>query len=100
MTIRLVRAHFEPSRYQEIDQLMKKAAVTLVPAMQAQPGLIDYYVAINAKEGKMVHVSIWETEREAEAVALFLPLQQTKENFEAHGLILDEITNLDVAWSV
>lgn len=100
MTIRLVRAHFEPSRYREIDALMKKAAVSLVPAMQSQPGLIDYYVAINAEEGKMVHVSIWETAREAEAVASFMPLQNTKEEFEAHGLTLDEIANLEVAWSV
>ena len=100
MTIRLVRAHFDPSRSAEIDALMKRAAVTLVPAMQSQRGLIDYYVAVNNKEGKMVHVSIWETAREAEAVAKFMPLQKTKEEFEAHGLTLDEITNLDVAWSV
>lgn len=100
MTIRLVRAHFDPDRYAEIDALMKRSAVTLVPAMQSQPGLIDYYVAINAQEGKMVHVSIWETSREAAAVAAFMPLQKTKEEFEANGLTLDEISNLDVAWSL
>ena len=100
MTIRFVRAHFDPGRYEEIDQLMKRSAVNLVPAMQAQPGLIDYYVAVNREEGKMVHVSVWEKAAAAEAMAKFMPLQQTKEMFEACGLTLDEITNLDVAWSL
>ncbi len=100
MTIRLVRAHFDPGLYGEIDKMMKKSAVSLVPAMQAQPGLIDYYVAVDRRTGSMIHVSVWETERDADAMTALTPLQKTKAQFEASGLTLDEITNHEVVWSV
>ena len=65
--VRLSRGTFDPSRYEEVVAMNKHTSEYLIPALQALPGLIHYYIATSPL-GHVIGLSLWENFEQAAAL--------------------------------
>jgi hypothetical protein len=74
--------------------------VTLRPAIEAMPGLVHYYVAIDRAQGQLTNVSVWDTLEHAQAMADLAAMLAQRPILEAAGVTFERITDHDVLWSI
>ena len=61
MHIRLTRARFDPTNYDEVRDIIGD----VIDAFRQQPGFLSYYTAIDRVGEMAINVSTWDTEEHA-----------------------------------
>ncbi|RMI30652.1 hypothetical protein [Nocardia stercoris] len=98
--VRVARASFDPNRFAEVDAVNTEVSRYLIPAINALPGLLYYYVGV-APEGSMVHVSVWGTDEHATQMNRLKEIVvDARADFEAVGVTFDPIVNYPVNWTI
>jgi hypothetical protein len=98
--VRVSRGRFDWSRYEEISQRLADARLTLFPAIQRLPGLLHYYVGIDAVTSTMVNVSIWDSLEHAQQMSTLAPMLALASAFQSLGVKFDPIANYATLWEV
>ena len=61
MHARIGILHVHPDHFERLLRILRER---VLPAAQRQPGFSSFVVTANRKEGKVVSISFWETERD------------------------------------
>ncbi len=72
--VRISRGRFDAHRYEDIRKRLADARLTLIPAIQALPGMLHYYVGIDAETSTMVNISIWNCLEHAQQMSTLGPM--------------------------
>jgi hypothetical protein len=98
--VRVSRATFDPSRFNEVDAMNKKTAKYLIPAIKRLPGLINFYAGVSP-EGSAVQVSVWDTEEHATQLDRLTEMTvDARREAEAAGVAFTPIVNYPVGWTI
>lgn len=98
--IRVSRANFDPTRFQEVDQMTRNTGRYLIPAIGRLDGLIAYYAGASV-QGSAVHVSLWQTNDHAKQMDhLKEMVVDARRDADAVGVTFIPIVNYPVAWSI
>src|SRR5436190_10081953 len=98
--VRVSRGRFDPGRYEEIKQELTASSESLVPAIQALPGMLHYYVGIDAVTSTMVNVSIWDSLEHAQQMSTLAPMLALATSFRALGVEFAPIANHETLWEL
>jgi quinol monooxygenase YgiN len=60
MHARIGTLHVRPEHFESVSRILRE---TVMPAAQRQPGFSSFVVLANREEGKVVGISLWETEQ-------------------------------------
>ena len=98
--IRIARGNFDPARYGEAVRMFEVTGSYLMPAVKRLPGMIHYYAGI-ARTGSGVHISLWESEAQAEQVGNLREVKSDARSAAAAvGARMMETEVYSVVWSV
>jgi hypothetical protein len=98
--IRISRGSFDPARLPEVEQMARETEKYLVPAIQRLPGLIRYFAALSPT-GSYVHVSIWESDAQAQQMASLKEMTvDARKAAEAVGVQFIPIVNHGITWTI
>ena len=100
MIVRISKGSFEPAQLRAAEEALAASEVTLRPAIEAMPGLVHYYVAIDRAQGQLTNVSVWDTLEHARAMADLAAMLAQRPILEAAGVTFERITDHDVLWSI
>ncbi len=100
MVVRISVGFFEPSRADQVAQMLQEWVVSLTPALQKLPGMLHYYVGVDRGKGAMTNTSLWESLEHAQQMANLPEMLALRTKFEALGINFIEITNHEVLWQV
>lgn len=98
--VRVSRGRFDPGRYGEIKKELAASSLSLVPAIQALPGMLHYYVGIDAVTSTMVNVSVWDSLEHAQQMSTLAPMLALATAFRALGVEFDPIANHETLWEL
>jgi hypothetical protein len=98
--IRVSRGNFNPVRFAEVEQMTRDTGAYLIPSIKQLPGLIGYYAAV-ANSGSMVHVSLWETDENAQQMGSLKEMtENARSDAEAVGVSFAPIVNFPIKWNI
>ncbi len=99
--IRVARATFDPSRFDEVDALATKQAEFLVPAAEQLPGLLNWFRAVSPK-GSLVNLSVWDSDEHAAQMDTLKELVVVgRGQFEAlGGFTFAPIVDYPINWTI
>ncbi|MBI3943498.1 MAG: hypothetical protein HY326_10840 [Chloroflexi bacterium] len=100
MYIRLSRATFDPAKFAEINAMLLHSQESLIPAIKALPGSLNYYAGIDQASGTMVNISTWETAEHAQAMASLAAMQALREPFIRMGIQFEPIITYEILWAI
>jgi len=98
--VRISRGRFEPGQYQEIKEQLIAARQSLIPAIRSLPGLLNYYVGIDAVTSTMINVSLWDSLEHAQQMSGLAPMLALASMFQQLGVQFDTIANHETLWEV
>ena len=98
--IRISRGHFESAQGEEIEQLLRASADTLIAAIRRLDGNLHYYAGIDHASGTMVNVSIWETLDHAQQMGTLAEMAAQATIFRDKGVQFDPIINYEIVWAI
>jgi hypothetical protein len=98
--VRISKGRFAPEKYGEVKRLMTESATSLVPAIQALPGLLYYHAGVDAMTNTVVNVSIWESEQAAKQMNTLAPMLVQRPILEGAGVEFDKIANYEPLWKI
>ena len=85
----------------EVTTRLIQSAASLVPAIQALPGCLSYYVGSDETSTTMVNVSVWDSLEHAQAMATLPEMAASAKEFLALGVEFERpIVNYPVLWSL
>jgi hypothetical protein len=98
--IRISRGRFEPSRFEEVDGMIRRTGEYQVPAIRQLPGLIAYHAG-TSPDGFTTQVSLWESAAAGQQMRT-LPEMRDRARVEAEalGVIFDPIVQYPINWSI
>ncbi len=98
--VRISQGFFEPQQYDIIAAKLKEGRAILESSLRALPGLVHYYVSIDAVSNSMVNVSIWESLQAARQMNTLKEMLAQRDIFVALGVKFQPIRNYSGLWSV
>ena len=100
MVVRISVGHFDPSRSNQVTNMLDESSKSLTPAIHKLSGLIHYYVGLDREKGYMTNTSLWETHEDAMQMATLPEMLALQSQFEALGIEFIPISNHEVLWTV
>lgn len=100
MIVRISKGAFAPDRLIEAEQALADSELVLRTALEAMPGVIHYYVAIDQERGQLTNVSVWDTMEHAAAMSQLAPMLAQRPILEAAGVTFETITNHETLWTI
>jgi quinol monooxygenase YgiN len=100
MIVRISKGTFLPSRLADAEAALAASEEALRGALQAMPGLIHYYVAIDREQGQLTNMSVWDSLEHAQAMSQLKEMLAQRPIVEAAGVSFEVITNHDTLWSI
>ena len=98
--VRVSRGNFDPARFTEVHEMTVATGRYLIPAIKELPGLISYHAGASP-DGSMVHVSIWESDEDAQQMSrLKEMIVDTRQAYEKAGVTLTPIVNYPIDWTI
>jgi hypothetical protein len=98
--VRVSRGNFDPARFQEVREMTIATGRYLIPAIKQLPGLISYYAGASP-DGSMVHVSIWESDEDAQQMSrLREMIVDARQDAEQVGVTFIPIVNYPIDWII
>jgi hypothetical protein len=97
--VRVSRASFDRSRFDEVDAASKKTSEYIIPAIRRLPGLLHFYAGVSPK-GSIVQVSVWDTDGHAAQLdRLKEMVVDGRRDMEAVGVTFTPIFNYPIDWT-
>ena len=100
MIVRISKGAFPSERSSEAEHALAESETALRDALEAMPGLIHYYVAIDREHGQLTNVSLWDTMEHAQAMSELAPMLAQRPVMEAAGVAFETITNHETLWTI
>jgi hypothetical protein len=98
--IRVSRGRFDPARFAEVDEMIRRTGDYLVPAIKRLPGLLGYYAG-TAPEGLTTQVSLWESDAAGQQMRTLPEMRdRARAEAEALGVVFEPIVQYPIDWSV
>jgi hypothetical protein len=98
--IRVSRGNFDPARFAEVERMARDTGTYLVPAISRLSGLAGYFAGASPS-GSMVHVSVWESDADAQQMGkLREMIVNARRDAEAAGVAFTPIVNYPIAWRI
>jgi hypothetical protein len=98
--IRVSRGNFDPVRFTEVERMTRDTGTYLVPAISRLSGLAGYFAGASPS-GSMVHVSLWESDADAQQMGkLKEMIVNARRDAEAAGVAFTPIVNYPIAWHI
>lgn len=98
--IRVSRGNFDPARWGEVERMAHDTGKYLIPAISALGGLAGYFAAASPS-GSMVHVSLWNSDADAQQMATLKPMiVNARQDAEAVGVQFIPIVNYPIVWTI
>ena len=100
--VRISRATFDPSRFDDVDAMSKKISAYIIPALRKLSGLLHFYSGVSPT-GSMVQISIWDTdEHAAQLNGLKEMAVDGRRDMESVGVTFTPIVHypIDQTWTV
>ena len=100
MIVRISKGNFSLDRLGDAEQALAASESVLRGALEAMPGLVHYYVAIDRVEGQLTNVSVWETIEQAHAMNQLPEMLAQRPVLERAGVAFEAITNHETLWTI
>lgn len=98
--IRVSRGNFDPARFAAVQKMTRDTGAYLVPAIGRLPGLLHYFAGASPS-GSMVHVSIWQSDEQAQQMGrLREMIVDARRDAEAQGVAFMPIVNYPICWDI
>ena len=98
--IRVSRGNFDPARFAEVERMTHQTGTYLTPAISRLHGLSHYFAGASPS-GSSVHVSIWESDANAQQMGkLKEMIVDARRDAEAAGVAFTPIVNYPIAWHI
>jgi hypothetical protein len=98
--VRVSRGNFDPARFEEVHAMTIATGRYLIPAITKLPGLISYYAGASP-DGSMVHVSIWESDEQAQQMGrLKEMIVDARNDSEKAGVTFIPIVDYPIDWTI
>jgi hypothetical protein len=98
--VRISRANFDPARFEEVHAMTIATGRYLIPAITKLPGLISYYAG-TSPDGSMVHVSIWESDEQAQQMGrLKEMIVDARNDSDKVGVTFTPIVDYPIDWAI
>lgn len=99
--VRISRGSIPPSSFHEVADRLERSRESLVPAIQALPGLVSYYVGADEASGTMVNVSVWRSLGDAERMSELPEMLALASTFVSLGVQFERpILNYETCWEI
>jgi hypothetical protein len=94
------RGNFDPARFAEVERMTRDTGTYLVPAISRLSGLAGYFAGASPS-GSMVHVSMWESDADAQQMGKLKEMVvNARRDAEAVGVAFTPIVNYPIAWRI
>lgn len=101
MFVRISKGTYKPELHAEVTARLDASSRSLVPAINALPGCLSYYVGSEEASGTMVNVSVWDTLEHAQAMGSLNEMAALAKDFIALGVEFERpIVNYAVLWQL
>ena len=98
--VRVSAGSFDPGSFAEIDELAKKQAEYLIPAIQTLPGLLHWYAGVSP-DGTIVNLSVWDTDEHAAQMGQLKEMTVVaRGEMDALGVKFNPIVNYPIIWTI
>ena len=98
--IRVSQGVFGPELTDKVIASLNDGRKALEPALQALPGLLHYYVAVDTNSNSMVNISVWESVEAARQMDKLPEMAAQREIFIGIGVKFEPIRNYSGLWSI
>ncbi len=100
MIVRISKGSFTADRLFDAEAALAASEGALRVALEAMPGLVHYYVAIDRVQGQLTNVSVWDSMAHAQAMSQLQEMLAQRPVLEAAGVSFEAITNHETLWTI
>jgi len=100
MYVRINRGTFDPSKAQDVLEMLRKSGAQLSPALKQLPGLQSYQTGIDTERGTMIAISVWDSIEHAQSLGQLPEMNALRSIFQQYGIVFDPISTYDILWQV
>lgn len=98
--VRISRGFFEPDLWEAVEAKLHEGRKSLEPALKALPGLLHFYISMDATSNSMVNVSVWESLAAAKQMDELAEMLAQRDSFLELGVTFQPIRNYRGLWSI
>ena len=98
--VRISQGFFDPVDAPKVSARLSEGRRELEPVLMALPGLLHYYVSIDADSNSMVNVSIWESLKAAQQMDTLPEMLAQRDVFMNLGVKFQPIRNYAGLWAI
>jgi len=98
--VRISKGSFDVGDVERAELLLRDSEDGLRDVLVELPGLIHYYVGVDAEKGYLTNVSVWDTLEHAHQMDTLQEMLALRPIFEAAGVGFEAITNHQVIWAI
>jgi hypothetical protein len=98
--VRISKGSFDIGDVEHARLLLRDSEDALRHVLVELPGLIHYYVGVDAEQGYLTNVSVWDTLEHAHQMDTLPEMLAQRPILEAAGVGFEAITNHQVIWAI
>jgi hypothetical protein len=98
--VRISKGSFDVGDVEHARLLLRDSENALRHVLVELPGLIHYYVGVDAEKGYLTNVSVWDTLEHAQQMDTLPEMLAQRPILEAAGVGFEAITNHQVIWAI
>ena len=98
--VRISKGSFDLGDVETARLLLRDSEDVLRDVLADLPGLIHYYVGVDAEKGYLTNVSVWDTLEHAHQMDTLQEMLAQRPILEAAGVGFEAITNHQVIWAI
>ncbi len=98
--VRISQGFFEPRLLDAVEATLREGRSSLDPALAVLPGLLHYYVAVDATSNSMINVSVWDSLAAAKQMDTLQAMLAQRDIFVGLGVKFQPIRNYKGLWSI
>ena len=100
MYVRINRGNFDPSKAQDVLEMLRKSEALLASALKQLPGLHSHQTGIDTEQGTMIAISTWDTIEHAKSLGQLPEMNALRSTFQQYGIVFEPISTYDILWQV
>ena len=98
--VRISQGFFAPSLLEQVRDALQASRPSLDPALRALPGLLHYYVAVDAVSSSIVNVSVWVSPEAAAQMNDLAAMRAQRDVFVKLGVEFQPVRSYTGLWSI
>lgn len=98
--VRISQGFFEPHLFPAVEAELRESRASLEPAVHALPGLLRFYMAMDAVSNSMANVSVWESLTAAKQLDTLAPMLASRDRLIGLGVKFQPNRNYSDRWSI